>query len=75
MKLENPIAFYAKYWGGTALKAFRYARVFFRTKAMLDAALKAPDQHSPKPICATKNDAQWPRISAGSCCDCASIQL
>ncbi len=46
MKRENPFVFYAKYWGGTALKAWRYARVYFRTKAMLDAALKAPDRLS-----------------------------
>ena len=44
MKLENPFVFYTKYWGGTALKAWRYARVYLRCKAMLDAALKASDR-------------------------------
>jgi hypothetical protein len=44
MPLENPISFYARYWGGTALKVWRYLRVYLRTKAMLDAALKAPDR-------------------------------
>jgi Radical SAM superfamily len=43
-ELENPILFYARYWGGTALKAWRYLKVYRRTKAMLDAALKAPDR-------------------------------
>lgn len=46
MKLENPIAFYVRYWGGTARKVWQYARVYLRTKAMLDAALKAPDRWS-----------------------------
>ena len=46
LPLENPLVFYAKYWGGTALKAFKYARVYLRCKAMLDAALKAPDRWS-----------------------------
>jgi hypothetical protein len=46
MPLENPLVFYPRYWGGTALKAWRYLRVYLRTKAMLDAALKAPDRWS-----------------------------
>jgi hypothetical protein len=44
MPLENPFLFYARYWGGTALKAWRYFRVYRRCKAMLDAALAAPDR-------------------------------
>ncbi len=44
MKRENPFVFYAKYWGGTAIKVFQYARVYLRCKAMLTAALKAPDR-------------------------------
>jgi hypothetical protein len=44
MRLENPLAFYAKYWGGTALKVVRYARVYLRCKRMLDRALKAEDR-------------------------------
>ncbi len=41
---ENAIVFYARYWGGTALKAWRYLRVYLRCRAMLNAALKAPDR-------------------------------
>ena len=44
MKLENPLVFYARYWGGTVLKAWGYFRIYRRCKAMLDAALKAPDR-------------------------------
>jgi Radical SAM superfamily len=44
MRRENPIVFYAKYWGGTAVKVVQYARVYLRCKAMLTAALKAPDR-------------------------------
>ena len=46
MAIENPLVFYARYWGGTAIKAWRYFRVYRRCKAMLDAALKAPDRWS-----------------------------
>ena len=38
--------FYARYWGGTAVKAWRYLRVYRQCKAMLNAALKAPDRWS-----------------------------
>ena len=41
---ENPLVFYTKYWGGTALKVFKYARVYLRCKSMLDRALKAEDR-------------------------------
>jgi hypothetical protein len=44
MQRENPLVFYTKYWGGAALKVFNYARVYLRCKAMLNAALKAPDR-------------------------------
>jgi hypothetical protein len=44
MKRENPITFFARYWGGTALKAWGYFRIYRRCKATLDAALKAPDR-------------------------------
>jgi hypothetical protein len=46
MRLENPVTFYARYWGGTAVKAWRYFRVYRRCKAMLDAALKAQNRAS-----------------------------
>ncbi len=46
MQIENPLVFYPRYWGGIALKFFKYARVYLRCKKMLDAALKAPDRWS-----------------------------
>ena len=46
MPLENPIVFYTRYWGQTALKALAYLRVYWRTKAMLNEALAAPDRYS-----------------------------
>ncbi len=46
MKLENPLVFYPRYWVGTAIKLANYARVYWRCKAMLDKALKAPDRWS-----------------------------
>jgi hypothetical protein len=42
--IENPLVFYARYWSETAVKAWGYFRVYRRCKAMLDAALKAPDR-------------------------------
>jgi len=44
MKIENRLVFYARYWGGTAVKAWRYLQVYRQTKRMLDNALKAPDR-------------------------------
>jgi hypothetical protein len=44
MKRENPLVFYTKYWGGTAIKVWQYARVYLQTKKMLDNALKAEDR-------------------------------
>jgi hypothetical protein len=44
MKRENPLVFYARYWGGMAVKAVNYARVYLRCKAMLKKALEAPDR-------------------------------
>jgi Radical SAM superfamily len=46
MKRENPLVFYARYWGGMVVKAINYARVYLRCKAMLKAALEAPDRWS-----------------------------
>ena len=43
---ENPFVFYAKYWGGLPVKAVKYLRVYLRCKAMLKAALAAPDRWS-----------------------------
>ena len=44
LPLENPLVFYAKYWGGSLIKAFQYLRVYLRCKAMLKTALAAPDR-------------------------------
>jgi hypothetical protein len=44
MPLENPVVFYGRYVGETVLKAWRYLRVYRRTKALLDEALAAPDR-------------------------------
>jgi hypothetical protein len=58
LRIENPLVFYARYWGGTALKAYRYMRIYLRTKALLDAALKSPDRwtYSDLAIAAPKAD-------------------
>jgi hypothetical protein len=58
MPLENPLLFYARYWGGTVRNAWGYFKVWRRTKAMLDAALKAPDRwtYSDIAIAAPKAD-------------------
>ena len=44
LPLENPLLFYAKHWGGMAVKAVQYLRIYLRCKAMLKAALTAPDR-------------------------------
>jgi len=44
LPIEKPLFFYARYWGGTAVKLLKYARVYLRCKAMLNAALQAPDR-------------------------------
>ena len=46
MPLENPLVFYARYWGGMVVKAINYARVYLRCKALLKKALEAPDRWS-----------------------------
>jgi hypothetical protein len=58
MPLENPLLFYARYWGGTVRNAWGYFKVWRQTKAMLDAALKAPDRwtYSDIAIAAPKAD-------------------
>ena len=44
LPLENPLLFYPKYWGGIVVKAYNYARVYLRCKALLKAALNASDR-------------------------------
>jgi hypothetical protein len=58
LPIENPLVFYAKYWLGSALKFFNYARVYLRCKKMLDRALKAEDRwtYSGLAIAAPKAD-------------------
>lgn len=46
MPRENPIPFYARYWGETVMKVWGYFKVYRRCKAMLDEALAAPDRWS-----------------------------
>ena len=58
LPLENPLLFYPKYWGGIVVKAYNYARVYLRCKALLKAALNAPDRwtYSDLAISAPKAD-------------------
>ena len=58
LPLENPLLFYPKYWGGIVAKAFNYARVYLRCKALLKKALEAPDRwtYSDLAIAAPKSD-------------------
>ena len=58
MKRESPLFFYPRYWGGIAVKAVQYARVYLRCKAMLKKALAAPDRwtYSDLAISAPKAD-------------------
>ncbi|MBI3702873.1 MAG: radical SAM protein [Rhizobiales bacterium] len=46
LPLVNPLLFYPRYWGGIVVKAFNYARVYLRCKALLKKALNAPDRWS-----------------------------
>jgi hypothetical protein len=41
LPIENPFAFYSRYWLGTAMKLAGYIRVYLKTKRMLDNALRA----------------------------------
>jgi hypothetical protein len=44
MRRENPLLFYPRYWGETAVKFWRYWGVYRQAKAMLDEAMVAPDR-------------------------------
>jgi len=44
MKREAILGFYARYWGGTAIKAWKYWGVYRDAKRSLKAALNAPDR-------------------------------
>jgi hypothetical protein len=41
---ENPLVFYARYWGETAVKLWRYLSIYRECKSILDQALVAPDR-------------------------------
>ena len=41
---ENPLVFYPRYWGGTAIKLWRYWKVYRTCKTIRDEALAAPDR-------------------------------
>jgi hypothetical protein len=44
MRREGILAFYAKYWGGTLAKFYKYFRVYLDTKRTLKSVLSAPDR-------------------------------
>jgi hypothetical protein len=45
MPIESPFVFYPRYFGETAVKAWRYWRHYRRNKAILDAVLREPDRY------------------------------
>jgi hypothetical protein len=44
MRRENPLMFYPRYWGETAVKLWRYWAVYRECKAILDEVMAAPDR-------------------------------
>ncbi len=44
LPLENPLLFYPRYWGGTAIKLAKYAAVYWRARRTLKEVLNAPDR-------------------------------
>ena len=44
LPLESPFVFYPRYWGGIAVKAWHYSRLFLRTRRILNEVLNAPDR-------------------------------
>jgi radical SAM superfamily enzyme YgiQ (UPF0313 family) len=44
LPLESPFVFYPRYWGGIAVKAWKYSRFFLSTRRILNEALDAPDR-------------------------------
>jgi hypothetical protein len=43
LPLESPLVFYQRYWGGIAVKAWKYWSFFSRTRRILKEVLNAPD--------------------------------
>jgi hypothetical protein len=46
LKLESPLVFYPRYWGGIAVKAWHYSQFFLRTRRILNEVLNAPDRYT-----------------------------
>jgi hypothetical protein len=44
LPVESPFVFYPRYWGGIAVKAWKYASFFLNTRRILNEVLKAPDR-------------------------------
>jgi hypothetical protein len=44
MRRENPLIFYPRYWGETAVKLTKYAIVYWRAMRTLKEVLAAPDR-------------------------------
>ena len=44
MPIELPFVLYPRYWGGIAVKAWKYASFFLNTRGILNEVLKAPDR-------------------------------
>ncbi len=44
LPLESPFVFYPRYWGGIAVKAWKYSRFFLSTRRILNEVLEAPDR-------------------------------
>jgi hypothetical protein len=44
MRRENPLLFYPRYWGETAVKLWRYWGVYRESKSILDEVMTAPDR-------------------------------
>lgn len=44
MPVENPLIFYPRYWLETAVKAFRYASLYWRWKKMFNEVMASPDR-------------------------------
>jgi hypothetical protein len=44
LKRENPFRFYSRYWGGTAVKLWRYWRLYRKWSAVLKEVTRSPDR-------------------------------
>ncbi len=46
LRLESPLVFYPRYWGGTAIKAAKYLRFFLSSRTILKEVMEAPDRYA-----------------------------